>query len=271
MESMNIDKRPLYSSRIIKTYMAFIKQKFSYINIGELLSHAKMEPYQVEDEGHWFTQEQVDLFYEKLEKLTGNKTIAREAGRYAASPETIGMMRHYALGLMGPAKVFEIVGKVASNFTKSETYDSKKLGSNRVEIIVTPLEDVNEKPFQCENRMGFFEAVSALYNYKFPKIEHTECIFKGGKSCCYTVSWREFQSVFWNKLRNYTALFLLSICLAYHFLLPHFTQFTTIISSITIVLILSWYAGFLEKKELKSAIDHLKGSSDKLFEQINLN
>ena len=110
MESLNKYKIPLYSSRIIKTYIAFTKQKYSYINIGELLSYAKMEPYQVEDEAHWFTQEQIDLFYEKLEKLTGNKNIAREAGRYGASPEALGFIREYVLCLAGPAKVFEIVG-----------------------------------------------------------------------------------------------------------------------------------------------------------------
>ena len=119
------DDKPLYNSRLIDTYIKFIKKKYNYINISELLSYARIEPYQVTDEGHWFTQEQVDLFYERLEKLTRNKDIAREAGRYAASSDAIGAMRQYMLGLVGPAKAYEVIGKCAPKFTKSSIYESK--------------------------------------------------------------------------------------------------------------------------------------------------
>jgi len=146
----------IYNSRIIDIYIKLIKRKYSYINISELLSYAKMELYQVEDEGHWFTQEQVDLFHERLQKLTGNKQIAREAGRYSASTDALGVMRQYILGLVGPVKAYEIIGKVASNLTKSSRYESRLLSSNQVEITVTPNQGTKEKPFQCENRMGFF-------------------------------------------------------------------------------------------------------------------
>src|SRR3989304_2993282 len=150
MEISKTDNRPLYNSRIIDTYIKLIKTNYSYINVSELLHYAGMEPYQITDEGHWFTQEQVDLFYERLAKLTGNKNIAREAGRYAASPEAIGVMRQYVLGLVGPAKAYEIAGKYAHNFTKSAIYKSTKIGANKVEITVALHEGVSEKPFQCE-------------------------------------------------------------------------------------------------------------------------
>ena len=94
----------LYNSRIISTYIKFIKYYYGYINVSDLLTYAEMEPYQVEDEDHWFTQEQTDLFYEKLVKLTNNKNLAREAGRYTASPEALGSLRSYALGFIGPRK-----------------------------------------------------------------------------------------------------------------------------------------------------------------------
>ena len=271
MESLHKKKIPLYSSRIIKTYIAFIKQKYSYVNIDEILSYAKMEPYQVEDETHWFTQEQIDLFYEKLEKLTGNKNIAREAGRYAASPEAIGVMRQYVLGLVGPAKLFEIVGKVANNFTKSSIYESKKLGSNRVEITVKPNDGVNEKPFQCENRIGFFEAVGTLFNYKLPKIEHPECIFKGGSACRYRVSWRESRADFWIRIRNYAALLLFFIWFGTYLKYPEIALNIVLSASTVTILVLTIFAQNIEKKELKSAIDNLRVSSDKLIEQINMN
>jgi hypothetical protein len=98
-----------------------------------------------------------------LAKLSGNENIAREAGRYGASPETLGVVRQYAISLVGPAKAYELIGKYAHNFTKSSIYESKKAGSNKVEITVTHRKGVSEKPLQCENRMGYWEAIAALF------------------------------------------------------------------------------------------------------------
>lgn len=271
MEQVNIDNQSLYNSRIIHTFIKLIKRKYSYINVGELLSYAKMETHQVEDEGHWFTQEQVDVFYERLVKQTGNKNIAREAGRHATSPDAIGVMRPYILGLLGPARVYEMVGKIASNFTKSSTYESKRIGSNKIEIIVTPFEGVNEKPFQCENRLGYWEAVATIFDYKLPKIEHPECIFKGGKACRYIVSWKETSAAFWKRIRNYAALTFSAICLGSYFIYPQVTLTTILPFSVLVVLLLTLYAGILEKQELVSAIDNLRGSTEQLVEQINVN
>ncbi|MDD5067333.1 MAG: phosphohydrolase, partial [bacterium] len=114
MQKQDFDNKPLYSSRIINTFIKLIKRKYNFININELLTYSKMEPYQIEDEGHWFSQQQIDLFYEKVTQLTGNKNLAREAGRYSVSPEAVGVMRSYILGLVGPTKAFEIIGKAAS-------------------------------------------------------------------------------------------------------------------------------------------------------------
>jgi HD-GYP domain-containing protein (c-di-GMP phosphodiesterase class II) len=271
MEPSYIDKRPLYNSRIIKTYISFIKAKYSYININELISHAQMTSYQIEDEGHWFSQEQIDLFYEKLEQLSGNKNIAREAGRYAASPEALGVMRQYALGFIGPAQAYEMVGKYASVFVKSSIYESKKIAPNRVEITVSLTEGAEEKPFQCENRIGYFEAIATIFNYKLPKIEHPECLFRGGKVCHYIITWRHLHSDFWKKIRNYAAALLLLIFAGSFLKYPDFSLHIILPTSIVLFSLLTVYANNIRQKELQSAVDNLRGSSDKLIEQMNLN
>ena len=271
MESSYIDKRPLYNSRIIKSYIGFIKKYYSSINLHELLHYAKIKSYEVEDESHWFTQEQVDLFYEKLEALTGNKNIAREAGRYAASPDSIGVMRQYALGFIGPAQAYEMVGKYASAFSKSALYKSNKKGHNTVEITVTPLEGVNEKPFQCENRIGFWEAIAELFRHKLPKISHPECIFKGGEKCHYIITWKELRSDFWKKIRNYAAILLFLIFAGTLLKYPNFSLQLILPTSIVLISLLAIHAQNLTQKELQSAIDNLRGSSDKLIDQMNIN
>jgi len=171
---------PIYNSRIINSYIRLIKKDYSYINIQELLDFAEMTPYEVADEGHWFTQEQVNRFHDKLSKLTNNENIAREAGRLSASSESVGTMRQYVLGMVSPAQAYTLIGKSANKITKSTNYEIQKLSSNKVEIKVTPREGVQEQPFQCESRCGFFDAISIGFTNKLPQIEHPECVFRGG-------------------------------------------------------------------------------------------
>jgi HD-GYP domain-containing protein (c-di-GMP phosphodiesterase class II) len=180
-------------------------------------------------------------------------------------------MRQYILGLVGPAKAYEIIGKYAYIFTKSATYESKKIGNNKIEITVSPKEGVKEKPFQCENRMGYWEAIALIFNYKLPKVEHSECLFKGGKACRYEVSWRESKADFWKRARNYIAFFFAAICLG---LYPKYSELTLSIilpSCVFVILLLTIYAGTLVKRELSASIDILMDSSDRLVEQINVN
>src|SRR6056297_3946810 len=174
-------EEPLYNSRIINSYIKLIKRKYPSVNISELLEFADMKPQEVDDQGHWFTQTQVDRFYERSVVLTGNENIAREAGRYAASPESIGAMRQYVLGLAAPAKVYELIGKTTRNFTRSSKYESRLISPNKVEILVSPYKGTVEKPFQCENRKGFFEAILMVFNNKPPHIEHPGSTFGGDK------------------------------------------------------------------------------------------
>ena len=271
MEPSMIDDRPLYNSRLINTYINLVKNKYSYIDLNELLSYAGMEPYQVKDEGHWFTQKQVDLFYERLLQLTGEKDIAREAGRYAASPGAIGVMRRYALSLVGPAKTYELLGNYAPNFTKSSTYGSRRIGKNKVEITITPKEGVNEKPFQCENRIGYWEAISSIFNYRLPKVTHPECMFKGGKVCRYIVSWQESHAAFCRKVRNYVAVFLLTLCFSLYFTYSAVTSLIALPFSMLFILLLTLYSRDLEIEELNAAMTNLKDSAEQLVEQINVN
>jgi len=68
----------LYNSRITNKYLKMLRQRYPQVDLGALLRSAGMELHQVEDQGHWFTQWQINCFQEKLRELTGNPGIARE-------------------------------------------------------------------------------------------------------------------------------------------------------------------------------------------------
>ncbi len=271
-EDVSEEKNPrLYNSRILASYVELLEEKYKHVDINKLLHFTKMEPYEIADQGHWFTQDQVNLFHRKLVQVTGNKNIAREAGRYAATFGRIGGVRQYCLGMVSPARVYEIIGKAAAMVAKSSTSESRKIASGKIEIIVTPKEGITEKPFQCENRIGFYEAIAMLFSKKPPQIEHTECIFKGGSICRYIISLEESSSVFWKKIRNYSTLFFFLVCLVSVIYIPHITLTTLLPVSSVIILVFSLVSNYIEKGELDASIHNLQNSSDNLIEQINVN
>ncbi len=94
------DTAPIYNSRITKTYLEYIKNSYPDLDIDSILEYAGMSRYEVEDQAHWFTQDQIDHFQEILVKKTGNPNIAREAGRYTTSHKGMGPAKQYLLGFM---------------------------------------------------------------------------------------------------------------------------------------------------------------------------
>ena len=156
-----------------------------------MLSYAGITTYELEDQGHWFSQRQVDRFDKILSQKTGDPNISREVGRYAASSKASGAIKQYTLGLMSPTSVYLLMEKLYSAMSRGATVKAKKLGPNKVEIISTPKPGVNEKPYQCENRIGTFEAVAKLFTKRFATIEHPSCFHKGDDCCCYIITWEK--------------------------------------------------------------------------------
>lgn len=260
-----------YNSKIIDYYIKLVKQNYSHINVNKLLQTAGMKAYEVADQGHWFSQDQVDRFYETLVRLTGNEHIARDAGRYAASPNSLGIMRQYVLGMVGPLNAYEIINKATSNFTRSARYESKRISANSVEIIVTPHEGINEKTFQCENRIGFFEALVLVFGYKLPHVEHPECIFKGAKSCRYTITWERSRALVYKRI-GFTATLLCIIVSAGLAITGQWDILKNLLYLfVPSVFLLAAVIATSEKNEIKASLDNTNDSADKLLEQIDSN
>ncbi|CAN2042054.1 hypothetical protein GMMP15_660097 [Candidatus Magnetomoraceae bacterium gMMP-15] len=266
----------LYNSKIFDTYIKLIENKYTYIDKNDLLSYAGMEPHKVKDEDYWFTQKQVNNFHDRLRELTGNKSIAREAGRYAASPNTFGKIQKYILGLGTPVLAYNLISKFAKKFTKSSTYKTKKLDSNKVQITVTIKDGVNEQPFQCENRIGYFEAIARLFNLQEINIEHpsdfhTATDENGRQFCKYIISWKKISYEFWKFTRNIIFIILAVLCFISGFMVSWDIFIIILISSFLIVAFLNWRVGTLEKKQLNEALNHLREYSDELSDQVEIN
>ena len=266
-----MDHTPLYNSRIVDNYIKLIRKHYRHIDVCALLKFSGMTSYEVADQGHWFTQNQINRFHKQLSQLTGNDNIAREAGRFAASPGSLGIVRQYVLGMLDPSRAYAIIGKMAANITRSSEFESKKLSSNKVEIKVHLNPGVKERPFQCENRKGFFESVTLAFSNRLPIIEHPECIFRGDASCRYIISWEKSPSGLIKRTRN-ILLFLFALALAGSFTFSAQLALSVILPlSVFFVFSLSIIAEMLEKNELKTTLSNLRNSTENLVDQINLN
>ncbi|GEM_PF-199008 len=196
----------LYNSRIIKTYVEYLSHKYPRVDVNSLLSQAGMTMYEVQDPAHWFTQSQVDLFQKAIVEATANPGIAREAGQYTMSSKGLGALREYALGFVNPSAAYRLMGKIYGIMSRGARVQTTKIGPRKVEIIAAPMPGVEEKPYQCENRMGSFEALAALFTNRFARLEHPECFHRGDKRCRYIIQWEETHFGRWRRICNYTIL-----------------------------------------------------------------
>ena len=261
---------PIYNSRIFKNYFEYLEIHHPGIDTTEILEYAGMTTYQLEDEGHWFTQEQANRFHEIVSRLLDNPDIAREVGRYSASSEAIGAIKQYILSFVTPATAYKLVDKVAISLTRGHNFQTRSIKPHLVEVVVTPNPGVHEQIFQCKNRIGTFEVLGKVFTENFAKIEHPSCIHKGDDHCVYHISWEESPSFIWKRIRNYTALISLPTCIALPFIISPLAAVSVSFFCLSLLLGMSYYAEYTDKRKLAENLANKGDAASLLLDQINV-
>jgi len=259
---------PLYNSRIFNSYLRLLRERYYYVSIPELLSHAGMQEFEINDPEHWFTQRQVNLFHDKLVQLSGNPSIAREAGRYVASPGALGFLRDFLMGLAGPEYVFTLGARIAANFSRSSSYATRKLGPRELEVTVTFEEGVAENPRQCDNRIGFFEAMFLMFGFSLPEIRHEECVFKGATLCRYNIRWEPSTADRLTLMRRLSFFLLLPVTVTAACLSSNTTMEVLSLGTALLYLILVVWIQRIERASLLASMGGMRASSEMLLGQI---
>jgi hypothetical protein len=114
----------------------YLNRYFPDIDIAPLLKYANIEAYQLDDEGHWLTQEQSDRFNEIIAKKTQDKDISRKAGRYSATSRASGALGQYVMGLVNPATAYAILEKLNSRLSRGAVLKTKSVGADKSPISV---------------------------------------------------------------------------------------------------------------------------------------
>jgi PAS domain S-box-containing protein len=257
----------LYNSLIPRIYLKYLRKNYPNINLDTILKEIGISDYEIEDPAHWFAQDQMDRFFEILVAKTGETNIAREAGRYAAFSKGMGSAKQYVLGFMSPTAMYLLMEKIYPMVSRGADINVKKLGMNTVEIVSTPKPGVDEKPYQCANRAGFFEAQAKWFTDDYAKIEHPKCLHRGDSHCRYIVTWEKTLPHTWKRIRSYSLFLGLLGSLALFFFLPTTTWTIVVLIMALTTAVMSFNSMRLEKRSLTKTIEtQREAAKDNLVE-----
>ncbi len=214
------DLLPVYSSRLFRLWIEYASKNYPDIDIDSILRHAKMTQHEVADPGHWFNQRQSDRFYEMLVSKTNNPDIARLTGRMMAESSLMGPVKQNVMGLLDTNTTYASIARVYPTLSRGAHAKARRLGKNRVEITVWPNPDIKEKSYQCEYRMGSFEAIAKAMTGQLPQFEQPACVHNGDNRCQYIIAWKKTPDMIWRQIRNYSIIIGALVSLAAFFVLP---------------------------------------------------
>lgn len=251
----------IYNSRIFVYYIKLFREKYTHVNISDILEYAGIDPLAVDDPLEWFSQDQADKFLERMTAYFDDPAaIAREAGRHVYSDKILGLFKQFSLKLLGTGYVFEKISKYASALTKSSVYCSRKIAPNKYEVRVKFKESVVESPLQEHNRLGILEAAPLMYSDKMATVESK----KEGNDIVYTITWGATNSEKINKLLPYFLFISASIILLTGRFLNIATAINATYISIFLYLVLIWAKEHFRSKEIEKSLQ----SHEQMSEQI---
>lgn len=269
---MEMNDAPLYNSRLIKNYLEYLSLQYPEVDQMRLLEYAGITSYQVEDAGHWLSQRQIDLFHESMTQQTGDPGISRDVGRYSTFSKVAIPIRQYILGFMTPTVAYSVIGKLYGYLSRACTIQAINRGANSVEVIAKPNPGVEEKLFQCENRMGILEAMAEYFESRFVGIEHPACVHRGDDCCRYIVRWEKTSALLWKRIRNYFVGSTLIVCPALFLLIrePRWVWTVPALLYVSIVLFFLFYSEHVEKKELSLNLKNHSDLANDLLDETNI-
>jgi PAS domain S-box-containing protein len=260
---------PIYNSRLMKLYTAYLGAHYPGIDVDRLLKDARFAKIEVDDPGHWFNQEQVDLFHQKIVEATGDAHISREVGRYAAFSNAVGVIKQHVLGLLNISSIYLLIARFYPLISRGALVNARKMSPTKAEIIVTPAPGVHEKFYQCDNRLGMFESLTILFTGKYATVTHDQCLHRGDPCCHYEVTWEEPRHLFWKRLMWGGLAAELGFLLIVPRLIPWTIWPLLTAAGLAGVMGLCLYAGHLERQELKRTIQNQGNVAEEHIKEVD--
>jgi len=249
---------PVYSSRIIKVYLDYLRHHYPDIEPEEIITPAGIRRAEADDPGFWYSQNQAVRMHTIMVAKTGDPNLSRAAGRYTARSKALGPIRQFVLSLVSPLTVYRHARKLYRIMSRGAHLKVEPLTTHKIKITAAPVPGIEEAQFQCENRMGSFEGLAGLFSDRLADVKHTECLHNGGRHCEYIISWKPTLAFWLKKLNHLVLLGSAFLAGGLFFVLPASIWGVLIASLAALAMIFSLLSGYLEKKELAQTLsEHL--------------
>ena len=248
----------VYSSRIIKVYLDYLRRHYPDIDPEEIITPAGIRRAEVDDPGFWYSQKQAVQMHAIMVSKTGDPNLSRAAGRYTARSKALGPIRQFVLSLVSPLTVYRHARKLYRIMSRGAQLKVESLTSHKIKITATPMPAIEEAQFQCENRMGSFEGLAGLFSDRLAYVKHTECLHSGGRHCEYIISWKPTLAFTLKKLNHLLLAGSVLLAGGLIFVLPTSTWGAVVACLAVLTMSLTLMSGYLEKRELSRTLnEHL--------------
>jgi signal transduction histidine kinase len=182
-----------YNVKILRMYVAYLRQEldWSEAQVESLFDTVGADIGLLTYDDNYFDQRLADRFHEVLVELTGDPDIAYHVGVYATHQSAKGIAGRMISGFLSPSATYRNLGHFAADYSKGASITTEKVTHNSAIIKSVPVPSCEEKPYQCQNRIGMFESIPTLFNLPKAVITHPKCFHRGDEYCEYHVRWIE--------------------------------------------------------------------------------
>ncbi len=262
------DRTPLYNSGIIGNYINYLESHHGDLDTDELLRCSGLTRFDINDEGHFLNQTQINRFHRCLDEVLIDPKISYKVGLHALQMKSTGTLKQYGLQFITPAAIYRAVDRLYPRWARGHLSKTTITGNNRAEVTVTVRPDVREEPFQCENRQGIFEAIGTLLTGQASQVAHPRCMHRGDDACGYLISWQENPSTVWKRAGAYAGALTIAVAAATLFFLPAALWMPLTLAMGVVFLSILLFGSRLEKKELTGVLKKQGDSAGNLLEEI---
>jgi signal transduction histidine kinase len=246
---MHASHDPVYSNRLMGTYLTFLDQRLGREETDALLQRVGTDRIKLSDINGFQSQSENDAFMFEVIKVTGDPDVAYIAGR--EYPKHVGRLLGFIAGVTSPQFLMKSFGQVEERLALKTINRTERVGHNKFKVDITLRDGFKERDFVCRNRTGMYESMPLFFGLPYAHVEHPQCAFRGDDHCVYTVQFPDTGYGVLARLFQVSGVVALGLALVGVLRAPHWPWLAAALTTFCAGLIsYSVYRGISAKKAL---------------------
>ncbi len=187
-----LNQKQYYNVKILRNFIVYLRTRHAWNDeqVSKLMESCGVTPAFLESDDNWFDQPFADRFYERAVAATGDSDLAYKVGSYATTEATKGIAGRLVGAFLSPEKAFGHLEKITSHYNKGLLLRSIQAKPGRAILRGSLINGCEESAYQCQNRIGMLEALTANFDCYAIETKHPLCLHKGDPYCEYEITWR---------------------------------------------------------------------------------